>query len=692
MKFSCFINGLALITVLLVFQALLLFKPTVQFLAPRLPEGETLPKFPLAWMWQVWSQRKQPSYRPQTLDGKVMVHFLEFGFKMCLCGSVFSALLLRLYSFGTAHADGFNRFSLSNLDSHSNSTTFWMIVVCAYGMLGIFAKLVMNEWRSFTKIRHEYLTRTAPFSASVNRSLAQSRRSVIIELDSDVQNNQADVQRFLEQIFGQSIHSCVLQRDIRMLYRMLAVQTVTRTFCCCCRRKAAQPVTEQIRSARAHLMSKPQDPNIERAVQSTETFTSTVFVTFRSVFDRVMAEQAVLSSPLTRGSIVRVQGAPEAQDIIWRNAAVSAFELELRHAAALLLLTKGILVWSVPVSLIYLWTSPQKIQQFPFLGHLMSECQSRHPLLLTLFQQYLPQLALMGLLLALPAILKVFAIFFEKYKTKADVERIVLVRTLMFQLATLYVTVLSGTLYYDSFNQLWNRPVSILEILRDRIPKVGVYFITFTCARLGLGLPMMLLRPWDLVLYTSSEKLVAPWNPSHELSSAAMVLTLGVTYALIAPAILPFCTLYFGLASIIYRYLFRYVYESEFDCAGMFWYDLFHFLMVGLLMGTLSLIALIALYRDGGYEFIALLPLPALLGYLYWYCYQQFWHTAAFLSYEDAKRLDTSDHSELADRFLDPDYYRDPALTCESSYSGQHTSITTTAATTIHMIEMRRPS
>ncbi|CAE7228749.1 TAGLN3, partial [Symbiodinium sp. CCMP2456] len=55
---------------------------------------------------------------------------------------------------------------------------------------------------------------------------------------------------------------------------------------------------------------------------------------------------------------------------------------------------------------------------------------------------------------------------------------------------------------------------------------------------------------------------------------------------------MPACTLYFALATVFYRWLFLYVYEPEFDCAGSFWYDLFDCSVFGLFCSNVTLMAL----------------------------------------------------------------------------------------------------
>merc|ERR1712137_214419 len=104
-----------------------------------------------------------------------------------------------------------------------------------------------------------------------------------------------------------------------------------------------------------------------------------------------------------------------------------------------------------------------------------------------------------------------------------------------------------------------------------------------------------------------------------EATTAVIVLVLGLTYAFIAPTLLPACALYFGASSVVYRWLFKYVYEPEFQCAGAFWYDLFNGVMIGMLMGTFTLLAVASSYFSYR-QFLALWPVLFLEWYLFKRC------------------------------------------------------------------------
>jgi len=150
---------------------------------------------------------------------------------------------------------------------------------------------------------------------------------------------------------------------------------------------------------------------------------------------------------------------------------------------------------------------------------------------------------------------------------------------------------------------------------------------------------------------------------ASEAADLALVLVLGLTYCVIAPAMMPACAVYFGAASLIYRWLFLYVYTPDVDSAGAMWCDLFRGSTVGLFLGTLSLASLAAAERGmGSPECIAMVLLPAIVLLFLVYCNRNYDLPSQKLSLAeaaaaDAEALMTGDKQVNLFR---GDYYMDP--------------------------------
>jgi len=377
---------------------------------------------------------------------------------------------------------------------------------------------------------------------------------------------------------------------------------------------------------------------------------STAVVTLHSVARATEAQQVVLSHE----DAWVVRKAPEPRDILWGNITTPRSQIKLRHRIGQAAIVFGLLFWSVPVAFIQTWASLGNLQvYFPSIDRL----QEWSPSLFAFLISYLPVMALIGLQFLLPTFFYWIAVRYEGHKVKSEVDRMVFNRVFGYQLASLYVTVISGSLW-DALEQIIKHPGYLLVFLSRSLPKVAVYFLTYVLARVGSGLPLLLLRPWALASWPRSRNDLGP-SVGHcwfgcEAPTAALVLVIGLTYSFIAPAILPACTLYFGVGSLVYRWLFTYVYEPEFDGRGALWYDLFNSVVLGLLLGTLSLLALALVFADR-LQCVALLPLPLGVSIFAVWCWR---HPAAASQWVALPDAVTADREGLQFE-LHPELYSD---------------------------------
>jgi len=263
---------------------------------------------------------------------------------------------------------------------------------------------------------------------------------------------------------------------------------------------------------------------------------------------------------------------------------------------------------------------------------------------------------------ALPYVLWVCSVGYEKCKVKSQVTRRVLWRNLLYQLATLYVFVISRGLStaWDAKLQLSaimdRAPNDWLGSWSEEVPPVACYFISYVITRVGISLPMLLWFP----LFSCSGPIYPDF--AYEAANLGLVLVLGLTYSVIAPVILPVCMVYFAFAFLVYSWLFRFVYKPEFDCAGAFWHELFTGAVVGLLFGTLSLASLVG--SSAGWDsnsFIALLVLAAIILIFFGCIHHYFVDSSRFVSLEDASEADAMSGDAVAS-MLSADYYVDPIL------------------------------
>lgn len=389
---------------------------------------------------------------------------------------------------------------------------------------------------------------------------------------------------------------------------------------------------------------------------------STAFVTFYSLSDRVAAEQLVLvqsdMQALTRqGWLIR--GAPEAADIIWANASVPNTQRWFRTLLVRVLLVIAAMFWIVPITLIQVWT---RIDNWHIVWITELQTNQYGQFVYTLLASYLPVLAQMGLLYVLPVLLEILGQRMEGEKVKSRVQIVVVGRYLNFLMVTIYCTILGGSLL-QSMCAILRDPYNIFDLLQQEVPQVATYFISYVMARAGLSAPMLLL----FALLSACDKdeeqriIVRP-NYAMEASNLVLVLVLGMTYAIIAPMIMFACAVYFALTALIYSWLFLYVYTPEYDCKGQMWGQMFTGSLFGLLFGTASLAGIASTFvGPTSGSFVASLALCVIIMALFPFFRITYAEPSQYIPLEVAREVDSACEGNIG-VFFNAGYYFDPVI------------------------------
>lgn len=368
------------------------------------------------------------------------------------------------------------------------------------------------------------------------------------------------------------------------------------------------------------------------------TGSATAFVTLKSAEHCAVAQQVLLS----HDSGWKVCAAPEPRDLVWQNVKKPLRQTQLHHNLGLAATIFCLLFWSVPVTIIQAWANVGTLSRWIPAVVKLNEVS---PTFYSFLTSYLPVLALMGLQACLPYIFQAMAQGYEGHKTKSAIQRIVLNRCFSYQLASLYVAVLSGSLW-DSLNEILDHPSQVLDILAHSLPKANVYFLSFVLAKACTSIPFLLLH-WQFFCSKCAPQEQIHSAYGYEAANVALVFVIGLTYSFIAPAILPVCVVYLAFATLSYRWLFNYVYDEEFDSGGAFWYDLFNAVLIGQLLSTLSLLGLAALYGSS-LQLLVLAPLPFFVLYLALRSWRIGWKSQC-TSLEDA--IDAEQDAAVLDTF-----------------------------------------
>lgn len=671
---------------------MLVFPPAVHVMAPRRRhEGGTRRDF-LRWVWEAIKGHHEEG--GISIDGMVLVRFCRLGLKCSLFGTVIGFALVPVYATGHNDANGFLQYTISNLESEmeADEPRFFSTVLAAYLISGFVLFLLCLEWKHFIGMQRDHLKRRA--QGKEGPAAAQAQYSVLVEkVPHHAQESEEHLRRSFEQLFGQlgEIHSCVLQKDTTRMYQHKAVEGALEQVCCCC--CTGSCLHYGFKSGLDGIVSLERSTAlIFRALLSEEgCSTSTAFITFREAKLQAIAHQVVLFNVRkqkdTEFTDWRLYPAPEARDMLWYNASMPKSFLEKRKKMGLAMCYCGLVCWSAPIIFIQTITNLETYDtHIPWLIGFI-----RGTGLYNFLTGYLPVMVLLVLLQMLPHVLMTIAIRVEGLKTKSSVHREVLMRNFWFHMATLVVTVLACSVW-KALRVVLDHPSCLPQILGLTIPDVSRYFTTFIIARWGTSLPMLVTWPLLRLLYPPSQiwnKLVMDAEdpqPAYccyavEATDVAVVLAVGLVYSVIAPSILPFCAIYFALAGAAYHWMFRNVYDQEFDCRGHFWFELFDCAMAGLELGSLSLGGVVSTYTGfWDYRPTALWVLAGGIFFLHARWNWQWRPLCHAITFQDAVEVD-DDPSEFGSKEVikgfDPRLYVDPIVKLVGADAGHGPSVET---------------
>ncbi|KAL7481386.1 hypothetical protein ACHAW6_007069 [Cyclotella cf. meneghiniana] len=398
------------------------------------------------------------------------------------------------------------------------------------------------------------------------------------------------------------------------------------------------------------------------------SMSSTGFVTFKTITPVTVST----SAPLTYNGIpIEVFVAPETRDIVWKNIQIDRDISAGREFVANVLLGLGVLLWSIPLTLIQAWAKVENVAKIPGLDWIADIHGGTYK---PLINGYLPVITLLGLILLLPIIFKWVAEAYEKRKTFSGVEDSIANRYFYYQLANIYITVTAGALW-TSLAEIIDHPQQLLLILGETLPKLAGYFISLLITKTLAGLPMVLLRIGALsrMMFLRScfnkrrltqrelnevyrkQPILYGW----EYPTQFLVITICFTYACITPIILPVGAIYFFFALLVYKKQALYVYTPTYDSGGSLFPQSVSKTLFALLISQMTFIGY-TLIRKGGLQILFLSPLPFLTVFFTHYINTRYVKPSTKLSLERAVKIDA--RSDESHRFSS-EAYQQPVLT-----------------------------
>lgn len=404
------------------------------------------------------------------------------------------------------------------------------------------------------------------------------------------------------------------------------------------------------------------------------SMSSTGFVTFKTLTPVTVTT----SAPLTYNrNPMEVSIAPEPRDLVWLNIQIDRDISASRAFVANVLLGVGVLLWSIPLTLIQAWAKVENVAMIPGLEWVD---QVHGGALKPLINGYLPVITLLGLIGILPLLFQWVATSYEKRKTLSGVQNSIVGRYFFYQLANIYITVTAGALW-TSLAEIIDHPQKLLVILGETLPKLAGYFISLLLTKILAGLPMVLLRMGALsrMMFLRScfnkrrltqrelEEVYRkqPIFYGWEYPTQFLVIIICFTYACITPIVLPVGAVYYFFALLVYKKQSLYVYTPTYESGGRMFPQAVSKTLFALLLSQLTFIGY-TLIRKGVFQIMLLAPLPFLTVFFTLFVQHRYVEPSKKLSLERAVMID-SFLSDQSPEFSD-EAYQQPVLTEKHHY------------------------
>ncbi|KAJ3156813.1 hypothetical protein HDU86_003579 [Geranomyces michiganensis] len=340
--------------------------------------------------------------------------------------------------------------------------------------------------------------------------------------------------------------------------------------------------------------------------------TSAGFVTFESPESAILASQVLIHR---RPFACMARLAPEPRDVFWVNLSskvadsyIKVFRSVAVAATLFLLVFFSTLVVSFVTALISLDTFPALKT---FLSHLGQGW-------LQFIQGVIPAVVTAAWTSSLPSVLILLAQA-QGLEAQSWIDASVLSKYFFYQIWNiLFVQTVAHQLWESRYDIIRSGPGEIVDALGLLIPRAASVQINYVMLQATAVYPAQLLLVGPLIITWLTRFLSLRRATPREVSDAyypsvltsinygiaypvpILVFCVGLTYAPVAPLILPFCAFFFGIAWFVYKYLLLYVNIPRYETGGKHAPMAVRRCLAGIFIMQLSMMGVLALKAGTG--------------------------------------------------------------------------------------------
>ncbi|XWS12875.1 hypothetical protein CRYUN_Cryun37aG0127900 [Craigia yunnanensis] len=372
-------------------------------------------------------------------------------------------------------------------------------------------------------------------------------------------------------------------------------------------------------------LSKEIAEERERVKKDPKSIMPAAFVSFKSRWAAAVCAQTQQSRNPT---LWLTEWAPEPRDVYWQNLAIPYVSLAVRRlimAVAFFFLT---FFFMIPIASVQALASIEGLEKAaPFLKSLIEI-----NFIKSVIQGFLPGIVLKLFLIFLPTILMIMSKF-EGFTSLSSLERRSATRYYLFNLVNVFLGSIIAGSALDQLNTFIKQSANeIPETIGVAVPMRATFFITYIMVDgwAGIAAEILMLKP--LIFYhlknfflvkteKDREEAMDPGSLGFNTGEPRIQLyfLLGLVYATVTPALLPFIIVFFGLAYVVFRHQIINVYNQEYESAAAFWPDVHGRIITALVISQVALIGLLST-KGSAYSTPFLIALAVLTIWFYRFC------------------------------------------------------------------------
>ncbi|XP_043808568.1 CSC1-like protein ERD4 isoform X2 [Manihot esculenta] len=373
-------------------------------------------------------------------------------------------------------------------------------------------------------------------------------------------------------------------------------------------------------------------PKLEAAQKVTlrEKQLRSALIFFNSRVAAASASQSLHAQMVDKWTVTE---APEPRQLLWSNLKVKFFERVIRQYVIYIIVALTILFYMIPIGLISALTTLDNLKKFlPFLKPIINIDAIK-----IVLEAYLPQIALIVFLALLPKLL-LFLSKAEGIPSVSHAVRATSGKYFYFTVLNVFLGVTIGGTLFRTFKKIQKDPNSLVDLLGNGLPGNATFFLTFVALKFFVGYGLELSRLVPLIIYHLKRKylckteaeLKEAWAPGDfgyatRVPGDMLIITIVLCYSVIAPLIIPFGVVYFGLGWLVLRNQALKVFVPSFESYGKMWPHMHTRILASLLLFQITMLGFFGLKKF--YYTPFLIPLPIISLIFVYVCWKKFYRS-----------------------------------------------------------------